>query len=325
MIINYTIETRLLCLEIIIGKENEYMISVVMATYNGEKYIRQQLDSILNQTLKADEILICDDVSCDSTFEILKEYEYANDNIVVYQNEKNLGYAQNFWNLIHKALGTYIVFSDQDDIWRPDKLEKIENVLDNNKDIFALNTGFSFIDSEGKGIKNIKLLRHKNAGGLKRIDFVDFVKSPRYLGMAMAIRKDLLNLVTSEDVGWVHAHDWCLNHTAAFNKGMFYYDLILTDYRLHDNNTYGSSVNVEKNKRREKRLSVIEDETSLARILEVEYKRTLFYEFLSKHRQALEKRKKYYRSKQIGHLLLNYLKYRKYLSFRGLLGDIYTY
>ena len=70
------------------------MISVAMTTYNGEKYIRKQIESILNQSMKVDEIIVCDDGSTDKTVEILKEYP-----VTVYQNEKNLGYRLNLKKL----------------------------------------------------------------------------------------------------------------------------------------------------------------------------------------------------------------------------------
>lgn len=300
------------------------MISVVIATYNGEKYIRQQLDSILNQTVKADEILICDDVSKDSTMEILKEYERKNANIVVWQNAKNLGYAQNFWNLLNKASNEYIVLSDQDDIWHPNKLEEITKVLDNNANILSLNTGFSFIDSDGNAMKNYKMLKHKNSGNVNKVTFESFVNSPRYLGMAMAIRKELLGLVTDTRIEIIHAHDWCLNHTAAYNDGMYYCENVLTDYRLHENNTYGSSVNSGKDEARKRRLKVINDEIELADILVKCYSNTMYGDFLEKHKSALRQRKSSFESHKICKLLGNYIINKQYLSLRGLLGDLYT-
>ena len=93
--------------------------SIVMATYNGAEYLYEQLDSIRDQSLKADEVIICDDCSKDNTVAMLKEYVEKNslgDSWKIIENEENLGYANNFHKALMLAQGDYIFFSDQDDI-----------------------------------------------------------------------------------------------------------------------------------------------------------------------------------------------------------------
>lgn len=99
-------------------------ISVVMATYNGEKYIREQIDSILLQTYPIYELIIQDDGSTDNTCSIVREYLAKDDRIKLYINPSNLGFNKNFRTACQKATGDYIAISDQDDIWYPQKLEK---------------------------------------------------------------------------------------------------------------------------------------------------------------------------------------------------------
>ena len=98
------------------------MISLVMATYNGAKYIREQMDSILSQTLKPDEIIVVDDCSADETVSILHEYK-TRCNIKIYVNSENSGVNRNFEKAISLARGEYIFISDQDDIWFPEKIK----------------------------------------------------------------------------------------------------------------------------------------------------------------------------------------------------------
>lgn len=98
-------------------------ISVVLCTYNGEAFLREQLDSILGQTLQADEIIIQDDNSTDSTMDILREYSKRFPHIKVYCNSVNMGINPNFFSAINKASGDYIAISDQDDIWEEYKLD----------------------------------------------------------------------------------------------------------------------------------------------------------------------------------------------------------
>jgi len=99
-------------------------VSVVMCTYNGEKYIRQQLDSILQQTYPIFEIIINDDLSTDRTVDIIEEYMIRYDNIHLFVNSKRLGAHPNFMDALVKATGNYIAISDQDDIWELTKIEK---------------------------------------------------------------------------------------------------------------------------------------------------------------------------------------------------------
>ena len=98
------------------------MISLAMATYNGAKYIREQMNSILSQTLKPDEIIVVDDCSADETVAILHEYK-TRCNIKVYVNSENCGVNRNFEKAISLAEGDYIFISDQDDIWFPEKIK----------------------------------------------------------------------------------------------------------------------------------------------------------------------------------------------------------
>jgi glycosyltransferase involved in cell wall biosynthesis len=97
------------------------MITVCMASFNGEKYIKEQIYSILNQLGNEDELIISDDGSTDNTLEIIKEIEDIR--IKLYKNNNIHGYAHNFENALKQASGDYIFFSDQDDIWLPNKVE----------------------------------------------------------------------------------------------------------------------------------------------------------------------------------------------------------
>ena len=103
-------------------------ISVVMTTYNGEKYVEEQLDSIRVQTRKADEVLIFDDQSSDKTVKIIQHYIDDNklNNWKITVNAVNKGWRKNFFDGIQETSGDVIFLCDQDDIWVPDKIEKIQ-------------------------------------------------------------------------------------------------------------------------------------------------------------------------------------------------------
>ena len=105
------------------------MISIAIATFNGEKFLREQLDSIMSQTVTDWELIICDDCSEDATMQILKEYAGNDSRISVFENEKNLGFKKNFEKAISLCSGDYIALSDQDDIWMENHLEVLlENI-----------------------------------------------------------------------------------------------------------------------------------------------------------------------------------------------------
>lgn len=114
----------------------EEKIDVLVATYNGQDYIREQLDSILNQTYKNIRIIISDDCSKDNTLSILKEYEKKYNNITIYTHENNLGYKKNFEFLLNKVDAKYYMLCDQDDVWKKDKIEKSYNkMIEENADL----------------------------------------------------------------------------------------------------------------------------------------------------------------------------------------------
>jgi glycosyltransferase involved in cell wall biosynthesis len=102
---------------------NSPLVSVVMCTYNGEKFLREQLGSILSQTYRNIEVIIVDDASKDNTVQLLEEYKRKDDRIRYYVNPSNLGYNKNFEKAFSLASAGLIAISDQDDIWENNKIE----------------------------------------------------------------------------------------------------------------------------------------------------------------------------------------------------------
>ena len=105
-------------------------IDILLATYNGEKYIKEQIESILNQTYKNIRIIISDDCSKDGTTEILSEFEKIDSRIVVYYQKENLGYIRNFEFLVSKVQSEMFMLSDQDDVWLPEKIQKSVELME---------------------------------------------------------------------------------------------------------------------------------------------------------------------------------------------------
>lgn len=115
-------------------------IDILMATYNGEKYVKEQIDSILNQSFSDFRLLISDDFSTDSTRDILQSYVEKDSRVVVFLQNKNLGVVKNFEFLMEKVESEYFMFSDQDDVWQKDKIKNsIELLQKTNSDLVYTN------------------------------------------------------------------------------------------------------------------------------------------------------------------------------------------
>jgi len=106
------------------------LVSIALCTYNGEVYLKEQLDSLVNQTYPNMEILVCDDCSSDGTMDLLEQYAANYNFFTVTRNEYNLGYVKNFEKAIRSCKGEYIALSDQDDIWDLNKIQLMVDTID---------------------------------------------------------------------------------------------------------------------------------------------------------------------------------------------------
>ncbi|MEN9487928.1 MAG: hypothetical protein RL494_193 [Bacteroidota bacterium] len=126
-------------------------VSVALCTYNGEQFIKEQIDSILNQTVPVNEIIICDDRSNDTTIEILEQYSIENPGIFkIFINETNLRSVKNFEKAITLCSGDIIFLSDQDDIWVPNKVEAYLDYFDKNPQIEVLTSNGYCINEQSE-------------------------------------------------------------------------------------------------------------------------------------------------------------------------------
>jgi glycosyltransferase involved in cell wall biosynthesis len=113
------------------------LISIVMATYNGEKFLREQVDSLLTQSYPSLEFVFVDDASSDSSLAILQEYAFSDSRIHVVVNPVNQGLLATFENGIRAAKGDMIALSDQDDVWLPEKISLLAEAICSNSLIYA--------------------------------------------------------------------------------------------------------------------------------------------------------------------------------------------
>lgn len=232
-------------------------ISVAMATYNGEKYIIKQLQSIYEQTRQPDEVIICDDASTDDTARLVQSFiaERRLSHWRLFHNETNLGFKGNFRQAIGKTEGELIFLADQDDIWEANKVESMTAQMAAQPKIMALNCGYSFIDDQDKvralrqkrGFCNNNQLRLKVAENeVAPVPFSAIVCHNYFPGCTLALTKELKDLFL-EKYSETMLHDWFLNFLAAFYfDGLYFYNRPLIRYRLHSQNTIGMDAVFEK-------------------------------------------------------------------------------
>lgn len=222
-------------------------ISVAMCTYNGARYIHEQLTSILSQTRKADEIVICDDGSKDETLDIIQHTAQSSSvTIRVIQNKKNLGFFRNFIQAISLCTGDIIFLSDQDDVWREDKVEKIYDWLDTHVETDVVFTNARLIDDHNHEFTKDTLWERVGFDARMRKYFDNgyaqeiWTINNRATGATMAFRK---SFVEGKDLSSYNlpVHDYIISLLAVIEDSCGYIEDTLTSYRIHSGQTIGAA------------------------------------------------------------------------------------
>lgn len=206
------------------------MITVCMATYNGEKYIEDQINSILMQLDRRDEVIIVDDSSKDETFSILQRLSRIDDRLIISQNSNNLGPLRSFERTLGSARGDVIFLADQDDIWLNNKVADMIASL-NSSDYVAVVSDAQVVDRNGDLIEpSFFKLRKSGPGFLK-----NFYKNS-YLGCCMAFRSELKEAILPFPAS-VAQHDEWIGLVGELVGGVAFLPRILLSYRRHGSNT----------------------------------------------------------------------------------------
>lgn len=232
--------------------------SVAMCTYNGEKYLREQLETIINQTIKIDEIIICDDISTDNTISIIKEYQEKYPNLIkLFINENNLRSVKNFEKAISLCENELIFLSDQDDLWKENKVEIILNYYENNKEINAICTNYNVMD-ENSIVDEYKFTLCDVINDIKTetnyfnpIEILIF-SSNFATGCTMAFKKSLVEKIIPIPIIKDYHHDeWIALLSSLENKFDFLNEKLI-NYRIHiDQQVGGVSFSDNKKKYKE--------------------------------------------------------------------------
>lgn len=201
------------------------LVSIALCTYNGAKYLRRQLDTLVGQTYPNLEIIAIDDGSTDDTVAILNEYGVQHPFIKVYQNTQNLGYVKNFERAIGLCTGAYIALADQDDIW---DANKIQLMVDNIGDNTLIYHDSEFVDEQGAALnKKLSQFRNFYAGNNGNVFLLENCVS----GHALLFKRELLQYFTGFNS--VIFHDHWLAYIACNNGGITFIPQTLVQYRQH--------------------------------------------------------------------------------------------
>ena len=178
-------------------------VAILLSTYNGEKYLREQIDSILAQTYDNFELIVRDDGSKDSTVEIVKEYMEKSDKEITLMVGKNLGFIKSFFELLKHSDADYFSFADQDDIWLPNKIELAVNSL-NKLDDTKPNMAFSNVDYYDTEMNFMGNGDSKN----KKPSFLNSLYECINQGMTMVINKTARDYIIKNIPEKCFFHDW---------------------------------------------------------------------------------------------------------------------
>lgn len=213
-------------------------ISVVVATYNGEKFLRKQMDSIIAQSLPPKEIIVVDDCSTDGTIAILNEYAAKNSSIKLILNEKNIGYIRNFEKGMMHAKSGLIALSDQDDIWAPEKLERLAENIGEHLIIYS---NSELIDENGVSLHK-KMSDIKNQIGYDNcLMYTIGAWAP---GHTFLFKKELVGHCVPFPS--IVTHDFWLGFVATCYSPIKYLSETLVLYRQHASNAIGANTHAKK-------------------------------------------------------------------------------
>ena len=223
-------------------EEGVGMISIVMATYNGARYVGEQIESILSQTYHDFELVICDDCSTDNTLNILYQYAEKDQRIRIIRNQHNLGFRDNFQHAIQCCAKTeYVALCDQDDIWTEDHLQHLVDII-GDKSLACANSIITDqnLKPTGSTLSQQQSFDNLPCDEMLKSQTILLWRNP-HQGSTMLVRRSLLDRALPFPEG-VSFHDSWLAVLSCFAGGMVYSSHAISLYRMHGNNVSGDKM-----------------------------------------------------------------------------------
>lgn len=213
-------------------------LSVVVTTYNGEKYIQEQIDSILNQTRVPDEVIVLDDGSTDETIDILTDYERNYPSVFdINVNDKNLGVTKNFEKGIRASSGDGIFLCDQDDVWHHKKVEKQTSALLNNNGLLSFHDSLVVNESLSPVNTHWNLVSYSNTNRSAQSDFSQLTIRNFVKGSTILMDSSLRECILPIPQKW--AYDWYIAIISTLVSKLIPIDETLHKYRRHKDQESG--------------------------------------------------------------------------------------
>lgn len=220
------------------------LVSVAMATYNGEKYIAEQLQSITHQSYKNIEIVITDDASSDNTIAVIQQFQQQYPFIKLFTNPVNSGVTKTFQHSFTNCAGDFIAIADQDDIWALDKIETLINTIGNEDAVYS---NSELVNKTGAPLGQLfSSLMHLQSYYSGAPFLMGNCIPGHTIIMRAAFLKNILPL--PQEIMF----DRWISFCAAANNGIKYIDRPMVKYRQHDTNTIGTGKSKNKGRRKTK-------------------------------------------------------------------------
>lgn len=213
-------------------------LNILMATYNGEKYIAEQIESILTQTYTNFRLIISDDNSTDSTKDIIEKYSSTDNRIIFNSNKTNIGVIKNFEKLINNSRSEYFMLCDQDDVWYPNKVEKSLEFIMNN-DVLLMYSDLHVVNDQLQTISQ-SYWRMKKISPVKRKPWTTLLVQNVVTGCTIIAKNELKHFALPFP-NIIEMHDSWLALVASIHGEINYIDEPMILYRQHQNNYVGAS------------------------------------------------------------------------------------
>lgn len=219
------------------------IVHIVMASYNGEKYLKEQLDSLMAQSWPDLTVEVCDDGSTDSTCTIAEQYAAADPRISLHKNGENKGYVRNFLEGIQRSDADYIMLCDQDDIWDHDKVEitlrgmKQAEEGHEGEPVLVFTDAMNFDSETGRDQGRFHRNSHLNT---KKVDSAHLFMENKIIGCTVMINRAVLPYL-SEIPEEIRVHDWWLALICSHFGQIMYIDRPTLRYRQHSGNIIGGN------------------------------------------------------------------------------------
>lgn len=222
------------------------MIDILLPTYNGEKYVREQIDSILHQSAADWRLIIRDDGSTDTTPQIIKEYAetYPDRILCVYDEKGNLGVTNGVFELLRYVKADYVMLCDQDDVWFPNKVARLEKCIcmkekEYPESPILVHSEGILTDEKLRAIGRNSLVSYQEGRDKHRTSFAPLLLCNSVQGASMIFNRELLKILLEflpESVNRKILHDSIIASVASINGKIFFYHKPLMYYRKHGSN-----------------------------------------------------------------------------------------